>query len=1085
MDEELKRKIYKILNELPTENSWLDYKELPYDQKRFPKFIKQLNGFLNSSDSYGKDKFILIGIDNNKKIKGLNTSLPMQDDRDFQDMAEKISPRPSLETGTIKYKENDIEYEIGYIYIPANKNTDRIYTINKDYPDDTTYINDLRNEIKTPRVYASTSWIRWGSTTSPLTEDDRRKIYKISNESKIDYSSIASTYYDLSKVDKKNTLLKMAILIGGWDESNEDDKQIISDMLNQPYNTLIEDFRLMLKDKDNHISFKNEKWQVEDRMNLLKSFADSYFKEDISKFQNKVIEILTQSNSKFDLPSDKRTLANIYGSIPKYSDLLKKSVAETLTMISAIEKEFINSTDSSKNLSYHVVSDVLKNADWKILASLDNVMPFLAEANPETFLKMWEDIIRESPEIIKSYMTSSERGIVDNYYTIGLYWSLQLIAWEERYLSRVCVILAQLSRYDKKAIENISGILLPWYPQTKASIDIRKSAVENVIKESENCGWNLVSELMPNKRTTGSPSYKPKWNNLIIDDENNTVLYKEYWEQVENYLEIFIKYSKTDIDRLCDLVDLMDDLPKNMFEMIMIKISQKDIKKLSENKRYVLWNHMEDFINRHIKFADAKWSLPKEVLSKIEKLANELKPSSSLIYNKRFFRKDSWTLYDDRADYKKAEKKLYDLRVNIIKEINSINFESVIEFVNAIEDTYVAGICYAEILNKTKDEEKVLSYLDSKKEKETSFAKGFVYKKHLIYGYDWLNEFNIEKWSDSKKVNLLITLPSNQTTWDLVLKYLNDNQIIYWKIVDIRFVDENININYPMERLIYAGRPAVAISIINFSIRNNKTLEYDRNLAVTALNDILVKQDELNSLDIYHIRDVIKDLQNSNVPKTNLFQIEWAYLNLLTDSHDDGRPITIERELSENPEKYNEILSLAYKKHGLTKEEAEVVDEKIATNAYRLLNQWKIPPGLDDKGVINKIKLNNWYDKMKEICTQSDRLEVGLLNFGHVLYYSPEDKSGLWIDKNVAEILDDNASNIIRDGFRTEVFNSLGAINIDKDGAVYDNLADKYEEKAISIEKAGYSRIATLMRSLSDSYRNQAERTRERYDDFN
>ena len=34
MDEQLKDKIYKILNELPDENSWLDYKEIPYEKNK-------------------------------------------------------------------------------------------------------------------------------------------------------------------------------------------------------------------------------------------------------------------------------------------------------------------------------------------------------------------------------------------------------------------------------------------------------------------------------------------------------------------------------------------------------------------------------------------------------------------------------------------------------------------------------------------------------------------------------------------------------------------------------------------------------------------------------------------------------------------------------------------------------------------------------------------------------------------------------------------------------------------------------------------------------------------------------------------
>jgi hypothetical protein len=138
---------------------------------------------------------------------------------------------------------------------------------------------------------------------------------------------------------------------------------------------------------------------------------------------------------------------------------------------------------------------------------------------------------------------------------------------------------------------------------------------------------------------------------------------------------------------------------------------------------------------------------------------------------------------------------------------------------------------------------------------------------------------------------------------------------------------------------------------------------------------------------------------------------------------------------------------------------------------------------LEENNTINKKKLNEWYKKMVELCEKSDRLEVGLLNFGHVLYYSPPDKSGLWIDKNVAEILNAKDASIIRDGYRTESFNSLGVVSIDSEGKVFDNVATRYTLKADEIEKAKYHRLAMVMRDLADSYKEQAERTRNRYSD--
>ena len=120
----------------------------------------------------------------------------------------------------------------------------------------------------------------------------------------------------------------------------------------------------------------------------------------------------------------------------------------------------------------------------------------------------------------------------------------------------------------------------------------------------------------------------------------------------------------------------------------------------------------------------------------------------------------------------------------------------------------------------------------------------------------------------------------------------------------------------------------------------------------------------------------------------------------------------MEKIISSDANRYSEILQLAFKEHSKVKDDSNI-DKNVATNAYRLLHQWKLVPGTKEDGYIDSSKLKIWYENMKDICKKIDRLEVGTSCFGKVLFYSPKDKSGFWIDKTVAEIINDNE--IIRD----------------------------------------------------------------------
>lgn len=1068
MNEKLKESLYRILDEKVSECSWLDYKEFPYASD-FAKFIKLLNGFLNSTDSYQKDKFIIIGVSDDKVVKGLTPSMPMQDDKIYQSMADKISPRPSIETGTFIYNRDGKDFELGYIYIPSAMNDDRVYTINKDFPDESIYINDIRNgNRKKCRVYASTAWIRRGSVNQLLTEEDRRIIYK---QNDINNRSVAINPSDL---DLENKIIKMLILVGAWDESNVNEKEIISKLIDLPYKDIVAYLRRTLTEETSPFQFKEDKWIVKDRFNLMKLYAKKYFNEEMISFQDMAIEVLSSYNPKFDVSSEKRLTLN---ATPKFSGIIQSAVSEGLAMISSIINNFENCNKTVNNLTYKVIGEIMSIDNWKLWATLDSSFPFLAEAEPNLFLSKIQEKIKNSPEMIKDLVSETDSYITHNYYTAGLYSSLQLIAWQDRYLVITCMTLAKLSEYDKKAKDIIIGILLPWFPQTKASIDTRKAAIKNIFKEFPLLGKEVLIELMPNKRTIASPSYKPKWNNILAESKEN-VSKTDYLIQIEMYLDMLLDISALNKKILGEIIDLLDDVPKSMFNRIIGALKENSTINLSDERKYFLWDNLENFITRHERFPDSNWSLPINYLKEVKETSELLKPKDPFVYNRRYFKNNIWTLQDERTSFSEFEKELFNERIKILKTIYRNDLKNIIKFVKKVEDPYSVGICSANIINK---EEGIIivSFLDSRNKNLSLFAKGVIYKNSTEQGETWLKKINLDKLSNKLKIELFIILPQTATVFGMLSKYLGDNENSYWRKVKVNPPEKDVDLNYLLEKLLKVNRAEAAIEVMGYALSSKQ--EYDRNLAINALKQFLDLKIRINSFIAHNIQGVIKKLQSeeNNTSCTELFDIEWAYLVLLDGV--EGRPLTIEKELSKNPKIYLDILEMAYKPENIKKEDYDFPDNKMVTNAYRLLHQWKIPPGLNEKGIIEKELLQKWYEEMKSLCKESNRLEAGLFNFGRVLYYSPVDKSGLWIDKNIASILNSETSEIIRRGFGQENYNSLGVVNIDEQGKIYDDTADIYENKAKAIEAAGYSRVAVTMRELSDSFREQAKRIRLSY----
>ena len=117
-----------------------------------------------------------------------------------------------------------------------------------------------------------------------------------------------------------------------------------------------------------------------------------------------------------------------------------------------------------------------------------------------------------------------------------------------------------------------------------------------------------------------------------------------------------------------------------------------------------------------------------------------------------------------------------------------------------------------------------------------------------------------------------------------------------------------------------------------------------------------------------------------------------------------------------------------------------------------------------------------WYDKVMVLCQESGHTEVAQSKIGNILIHTPPDTNGLWIDKRIASLLDQPENEAMRDGFRTETYNSRGFHEVDFSGQEDLELAQKYKKKASDLEDEGFLNFAETLRNLSKSYKVEAER---------
>ena len=876
------------------------------------------------------------------------------------------------------------------------------------------------------------------------------------------------------------TYLALAVLIGAWNEKSQCDLDTITQLLGISYDEWIRKAREILHSHDSPLSLKNGNWKVVNRDELLRLLGPRILDHDLDTFKSLAISALKEPDPAFELPAEERYTASIQGKVPEYSRVLRKGIAEGLAILGSMPDTCSKCAQGKvETICLLVLREILSDADWILWGSLESLLPDLAEAAPGEFLDAVEKALLLTPCPFDELFAQEGNGITGGNYLTGLLRALESLAWDEQYLVRVCVVLGELASHDpggqwgNRPSNSLVTILLPWFPQTLASVDKRKVAVQTLLNEQPNIAWTLIIQLLPGQHRTSSGSHRPSWRKIIPDSREESVTPQEYWQQASFYAEHAVKAAEHDIERLSELIDHFDNLPQPAFDQLIEVLVSQPVSVLPEEQRLPLWDRLTIFTNQHRRFYDAE----EDLISHLELVAEQLAPTDPFNLYQHLFTDDDFDLYEENDDWEEQGKKLDARREKAISEIFQKNgVEGVIRFAEAVTSARQVGYTLGVIADDAIEHALLPEFLDASDNKRKAFASGFIWRRYHVKDWEWCENINKSGWTQAQIGQFLACLPFTKEAWDGASKWLQENEGEYWTLTGANAYQADSDLAVAIEKLIEHGRPYAAIYCLDRMRRAEQAIDIDQ--CVQALSAALSSTESTNSIRGYHIVELIKLLQaDPSVNQDDLFRVEWAYLSLL-DSHSGTAPHLLESRLANVPEFFCEVIQLIYrsKKEDQPPKEPTEESKATATNAWRLLHEWKTPPGTQKDGTFSEERFTEWFQRVKLLCTESGHLEVALINIGEVLIHAPADPDGLWIHRAVATELNDREADKLRDGFGTGTYNSRGVHEVDPSGKPERELAEQFRNKAEEIENAGFQRFAVTLRGLADGYDQDAER---------
>jgi hypothetical protein len=893
-----------------------------------------------------------------------------------------------------------------------------------------------------------------------------------------------------AKPAESRTLLP-AMLVGGWNDTLAGDREVLAKLGRKPYEDLNDRLVRAANEPDPPIRRVGDVWLLASKEDSWALIGRYVSREDLENFEGVVLDVLGQPDPSFDLPVDRRYMANILGKSLPYSGLLMEGLTETLALIGARSDSltFADATTGQERAN-RIVGRLLQkaNTDWRLWASIAYYLPLLAEAAPTVFLdELEQGLSGESPVLLKIF-SEGKNTLFDSSPHTGLLWALERTAWHPEYLGHVASVLAKLARLDpggkllNRPANSLHEIFLCWHPQTTAGLEKRLTVLDLIRKQEPQVGWALLNSLLPEAHSVGHPTNKPHWREWAPENKPE-VTYAELFQAEREIVSRLLDDVGFDGRRWSDLVFKVDDLSREQYDVIVDRLLSIDVGSFTAEDKMIVWDALLDVISRHREFPDADWAMPKEMIDHLQEVYERFKPEDVISQHLGLFSQAPKLPNPPEHDWRARQEALGTARLHAVIELNNQGgLTLLLDYAARVERPGDVGFTLGMSGLLDGDDDDFLGRrLASETESENLFSRGFVTGRLNSRGWDWVDSKlaanAASAWSPEQRADFLASLSFEPRTWDLLESMDEETKRLYWSRVPAFGLPNRVNSTHAALKLIEYGRPHAAIDFIAL-YTDEKGPAVPLPVIAQALESLLelLSERQVNVSSIaYDITRLLRTLAASDeIDESRVAALEWAYLPIFKNY---GSPKVLHRELSRNPEFFAEVVSLVYR--GEDDEHREVTEEGVARARLGadLLESWRGCPGRQEDGSIDRQGFRDWVIRARQLLKQGDREIIGDRTIGRALVYSPPDSDGAWPHAAVRDMIEELGSEQLDRSIEIGIYNSRGVFMKSQTagGEQERQIADRYQGYANQVADR-WPRTATMLRRIARSYISDAHR---------
>lgn len=880
-----------------------------------------------------------------------------------------------------------------------------------------------------------------------------------------------------------------AIIVARWSEALDGDKEIISLLAGESYDTYINKLHKWARKDDSPVVTIDGRWRLYSPYEAF-GYAASYITTADFNNYKEAINRITSDNDPDAIGKMTATNLQFWKPKQKYSGWVKEGLFQTAVMISLSEYRTELCTPASPSLWIDsIISSILNDSSIEWWFSNKLILGLIAEASPKSYIEFIQTDLSKDDSIIKKLFTP--KGI-NNFlgpqedYTYILF-SLQAMLWDNRWLLPISCILANLSSIENdtnlynKPINALYEAYAIWRPQTYARTPQRLQALKTIAKKYPKQAFVLYFKLLDRlDHATVSCTHPMKWR--CYDYSYSDITNRDIIDSISSICNLIISVCDNSEEQICKILELANQSVLGLTNRQLL-FDYVITHKSEFIGNFAITNVLRQTIYSHTTYAETEWALPKVEIDKWSGLLLELE-SQNLLERYRWIFEDSHVNIVEvdklHLDWKDAFERIRIYKHNAITEIEqSHGFEGVCQFAKMVKCPNEVGESYAYSANDDTYRRVLNILLYDKHEAIINFTKGFfshyTFRNGINSIIPILGSLDFDKYKEVFVIPITVMPCACREMWDFIDILPKAIQNEYWANIKVGFIYEDESV-FLIKRLIEYKRYDKALAIISHS--HNKTIIPADVIEETIIGIINTVDSNVLSKMQYELSNAVyalDKLDNANVQ--TLYSIELLLYRIL-EHYGNINETRLIKEIMSNPESLMDLIDKTYMSSDEDERVVEIEqiknDNSYALMGWHILYTLRRTPFVDSNNVIDEVALNNYIDQLQTLGKAKHKIKGVNTVIGELLgnYPVTEDYPPI----PICDIIERLNNKEVNDGFRTRLHNKRGVtVRPAFDGGTLENIeANKYKRYADKIRYT-HPTVCSIFEDLSRDYYQMAK----------